>query len=456
MHASSEAWTWRRGAPPARRANAGLRPRGRDRGARADKTDSCRLMLSFVLLLLIVTLDVTKSLDRGSAVRYIVLFVPIGAWALIRARRRMGLLIRRPIPADRVLMVLAAIGLTGSVYGRVFLQTGSTALPIFIPMLIAFLYLGVLDEPRETEVHRIVVAIATVGFVYVCLSAVANSGIVPLLKASRAYRNADAMFIPMGAVALLALRKRAALVMYSIIVVFVFFTYPSATIVAVLLSAALSLFITRPSASAGRPWFVAFGVVLVVSVALLNFGTTIGLADEYFAAVGKRNNSNTRLALWRAGLDKFEASPLYGDLFTGETTVTVARNASGGALFKNPYNDDYILFAASGGLLCLGLLVAWIVLTDVTVFRRYRLLLARGDPVRAALLRTLFVAFNAWLVAAAFNPLFQGTGRSVSLFSVYALMMLVGRPKRAMRSAVAVQARSASGSRPSFPAPMYP
>jgi O-antigen ligase len=168
--------------------------------------------------------------------------------------------------------------------------------------------------------------------------------------------------------------------------------------------------------------------LLLIVIALFNFSRTIKLADDYFSAVGKKNNSTARLALWEVGMQKFVASPFIGDAFSDETTVTVYRQTGYGAAFHNPYNNDYVLFLASGGALGFLLLIAWIVWVERVGMQRYRGFVASGQSQHAALMRVLLVAFNAWLTAAAFNPLFTGMGRSVTLFSLYALMMALGRP----------------------------
>jgi O-antigen ligase len=194
------------------------------------------------------------------------------------------------------------------------------------------------------------------------------------------------------------------------------------------LSTIVTFFATRPQGTKARFYAAGIVVLLLIVVALFNFSRTIKLADDYFSAVGKKNNNTARLALWEAGMQNFAASPFIGDAFSGETTVTVYRLVGGGAPFHNPYNNEYVLFLASGGAFGFLLLIAWIVWLERTAMRRYRGFIASGQVQHAALTRVLLVAFNAWLTAAAFNPLFSGVGRSVTLFSLYGLMMALGRP----------------------------
>jgi O-antigen ligase len=390
--------------------------------------DGYRLMRLLTAVLLIVTLDVTNYLDTGTAARYVILVVPLGGIIILRLRRPTTF-VRRPTAPDRVLFVLMVIGLIGSIYGRVQLGTGSTALPVFVPMVIAFLYLLTLEDPTEAEVRKILVAIATIGLLYVALNAVANSGFASALREARSFRNSKVLYIALGFTAILMMKQRFRLFVFVCLSIYVFLSYPSATSAMVSLTALISMFVTRNEGSSKRAWIVAVGVSTVAVLALLNFSSSVKLANDYFLSVGKQDNTNTRLALWTAGIQKFERSPLIGDVFTGETTVSVARRAGGGAVFKNPYNNDYILFAASGGVVGLGLLLLWIVLTERSALRRYRGFIAAGQQAHASLMRALFVGFNAWLTAAMFNPLFQGMARSVTLFAIYGLMMALGEPE---------------------------
>lgn len=401
---------------------------GRDgREPRAVPTDSYLFMRVLLVGFVVVTLDFTKFLDKGTAARYLILAIPlIGAMA-IRLRSRTGL-IRSATFADKVLLLLMLFGGIGSIYGRIQLHTSSTALPIFLPMSIAFLYLLMLEDPTEEEVRKVIFAIGAIGLLYVFLNAVANSGLSPSLKASRTYRNAEFMYVAMGFAALVVAKRWPKVIVFSLLTVVVLVTYPSATAALVVLISFVTFFATRPKGTRSRFYVAGITLVLLIVIALFNFSRTIQLADDYFSAVGKKNNSTARLALWQAGVQKFAESPLIGDAFSGETTVTVYRQIGGGAPFHNPYNNDYVLFLASGGAFGFLLLVGWIVWIERTAIHRYRGFVASGQPQHAALMRVLLVAFNAWLTAAAFNPLFSGMGRSVTLFSLYGLMMALGRP----------------------------
>ena len=167
----------------------------------------------------------------------------------------------------------------------------------------------------------------------------------------------------------------------------------------------------------------------------------------YFAAVGKRDNNGTRLALWQAGIDEFRQSPVSGSWFSGPTVIVTTRPGQH-KQFQLPFHNDYILFLVEGGLIGLGLLLAWAISTELLMLRRYRAYVALGEHSRAALLRTLLIGFNAFFVAAAFNPLFTGMSSSATIFSIYGLMLLLGSPSSIVGSGVQAAPMSRSAYRP--------
>lgn len=412
---------------------------------RSMPSDSYLFMRVLVFVLLIVTLDVTNVLDTGNAIRYLFLLIPFGGAFLVRLRTRSSL-IRRPVLADKILLALVIFGGVGSAFGRVFLHTSSTALPIFVPMTMAFLYLFTREDPTEDEVRKILLALAAVGLLYVFMNAVANSGAIPALQASRTYRNAQVMYVALGFAAVLFTRRGLRLGAFLLLAGFVFATYPSATSGLVAFSTLMTFFATRPHGTRIRFYLAGFVILSILVAALFNFSKTTQIAGDYFSAAGKRDNTNARVVLWTAGLQRFAHSPFYGDAFTGEVSVLVYRQAGSRAPIRNPYNDDYIQFAAGGGAFALLLLLSWIMLVETMAIRRYRGFVASGQRYHSFVLRALLVGFNAWLTAAAFNPLFEGMARSATLFAIYGLMMCLGRPAVAATRPTQTRAAIASTS----------
>jgi O-antigen ligase len=414
LQASAAVRTRSRGAAPA------VAPASRH-------TDSYRLARGLLLVLLATAVDAWNYLDRGGWPRYLLLLVPVAAMAIIRMQNPSAL-IRRPIGPDRLLLLLLLIGLPGAIFGILFRETSATTLPIFGPMVIAFLYLGTLEELTNREARRILQAVAWVGIVYITLAAIVSSGLVPGVE-FRQFRNASLVFVALGIASTVTLRQwvRALYIVALWGVVFTF--YPSATTVLVALTVVFTLLMTPLRPSRLRPYLLAATGAGAVIFALLNISAGVELSGDYFAAVGKANANSGRLAVWSEGIDRFQESPLYGEAFSGSTVTTAVREGSS-TEFQIPYHNDYIHFLANGGLIGLGLLLLWITGTELLVLRSYTVLLATGDRTRAILLRALLVGYNAFFVTAAFNPTLMGLSRAASIFSIYALMMMTVRRLR--------------------------
>jgi O-antigen ligase len=413
-------------------------------------TDAFRLARGLIFILAATALDVTNYLDKGSEIRYVILLVPIGAMFLAR-RRGQGF--RRLSTPDKFLLVLFAIGFTGTMVGTFALGTKSGARPIFLPMLLAFLYLGTVEDPTRLEVRSILRALAWVGLIYASLSALTHLSTYvpwgPLVKlaAYRQYKNATLLYLMMGIAATLVLRWRLRAALTILLGLFIFRAYPSGTAVIVVLATLATVFLTRRGRRPMRRWVAGVLVVAAAGLVVLNFGGGLHLTDTYFAAVGKRDNNGTRLALWQAGIDEFQRSPVYGSWFSGPTVIVTTR-AGQHKQFQLPFHNDYILFLVEGGVIGLGLLLGWAISTELLMLRRYRAYVALGEHSRAAVLRTLLIGFNAFFVAAAFNPLFTGMSSSATIFSIYGLMILLGSPASLAASGVQAPGRPRRGYRP--------
>jgi hypothetical protein len=386
-------------------------------------TDSYRLARALILVLLAAAVDVSNYLDTGGWPRYLILLVPLGVLALIRLQNPSAV-IRRPSGTDRILMLLFLVGLLGTLYGILFRGTSATALPVFLPMAIAFLHLGTLEQPTSREVRGILRAIEWVGILYIVLNVVVSSELLTELADFRQFRNASLLFVALGVGATVALGHwvRALLVVGLWGAAFAF--YPSGTSVLVALTVVFTLLMTPVRPSRLRPYLLASAGAAAVVILVLNFSTGVRLSSDYFSLVGKSDNTSSRLAVWTAGMERFEESPLYGEVFSGPGVTTAVREL-GGRRFQLPYHNDYVHFLANGGLIGFGLLLGWIVFTEFTVLRSHTSFTAAGEDLRASLLRTLLVGYNAFFVTAAFNPTLMGVSRAASIFSIYALIMMI-------------------------------
>src|SRR5205085_3586252 len=295
--------------------------------------------------------------------------------------------------------------------------------------------------------------IAWVGLIYASLSALTHLSTYvpwgPLVKlaAYRQYKNATLLYLMMGIAATLALRWRFRAALIILLGLFIFRAYPSGTAAIVVLATPATVFLTRRGRRPLRRWIAAVLVIGAAGLVGLNFGAGLQLSVQYFALVGKRDNNGTRLALWQAGIAEFQQSPVNGSWFSGPTVILTTR-AGQHKVFQLPFHNDYILFLVEGGLIGLGLLLAWAISTELLMLRRYRAYVALGENSRAALLRTLLIGFNAFFIAAAFNPLFTGMSSSATIFSIYGLMMLLGSPSSIAGSGVQAAPMSRSAYRP--------
>jgi O-antigen ligase len=408
-------------SPPTR---AGTVPLGRSVVVHSDSYRYARWVL---FMLLLVTIDVSDFTDRsGSPIRYVILFFPlIGAAGAILATK--SLRVRRLSPPDRVLLVFFAYGLVGSLYGRVVLHEQSGAVPVFLPMLIAFSYLATTWQITEDEARHVTRSLAIIGLVYAVLNTLANLSAVGFI-APKTYRNSKVLYVAMGVVAAWVSKRRVVFTLLLVLSAIIFVSYRSGTNAVIVIVTLVAMFVTKPGGSPLRPYVAAAAAIAILVLAVINFTQTAGVASAYFSALDKKNNNNARIALYSNGFQRFLDSPIIGSGFTGDITETVVRRDGQGAPFHAPFHDDYIMTAAVGGAVGLLLLLLWIATTVVTTLRRYRGFLAAGEKERAGLLRVLFVTFNVMFAAALFNPELSAVGRGATAFGLYALMMMVGEP----------------------------
>ena len=397
-------------------------------------TDTYVLWRAYLLIMLAASFDVYDWLDRsvqGGSNRYLIIAVPLVAAAWIRLRHP-GFFVRRPMPSDIVLFALFIFGLGGSLIGVAFLGTVENARPVFLPMMVAFLYLLTIDDPTDREVSTTLNWLSWIATAYTAMNAIVNLQLLPGLLLFKQYRNASVSMVALAVATAVVLgnRRRLALVLALAAVIFV--TYPSATSVLVGASVVLTFYITGKRSSGLRTIVVVVSVVTVSVLALANFDRGVELADRYFAVVDKTNANSGRLDLWSDGLERWREAPIFGNGFAGEVTAVRERDER-----SLPFHNDFVLFLANGGIVGLGLLVAWVVLTELTLLRRYRGFVRAHDMRRAGFLRAILVCLNAFVVAMAFNPVLPGASRSVTIFGLYAIAMSLGDPSQIYRRSVA-------------------
>jgi O-antigen ligase len=290
-------------------------------------------------------------------------------------------------------------------------------------MSLGLFYLFTLRPPTNDETDRMLRWLGWIGLVYTVMNFLVNTSLLPGLLAYKQYRNASFAYVALGIACAFVLQRRGRLIAMILMTAVIFFTYPSATSVLVLVTVFLTLFLTSRKASGLRTLVIGGTLVLLTAIALMNFQAGVKFTSDYFNAVGKADANAGRIDLWTAGVEKWRESPLVGNFFSGNATAVRSRDGK-----TLPYHNDFVLFLAEGGLLGAGLLIAWMLLAELTLISRYRGFVRSDQIVRANLVRVVLVTLNAFFVAMAFNPVLPGATRSATIFGLYAMAMSLGRP----------------------------
>lgn len=391
---------------------------------RSYRTDAYELSSAVLLLMLIAALDAFNFFDRpNGGLRYTILFIPIAAVVMIRARRP-TFMVRQPAPSDVPLAALFVFGFAGALIGVVFRGNLANSYPIFAPMPVGLMYLLGVDGPTKNEVHRLLDRLSTVGVVYVLMNFAVNTGLLPGFTHFLKYRNASAAIVVMAMTAAFVRRRRRRLGFLLVMYAVIFVSYPSATQLLMAVAAVLTLMLTTRRSGGARTLVFGTVVVLFIAMALANFNIGIKVTTAYFARVQKSNSDTGRLDLWTSGVNEFLSSPVIGQAFTGDPIAIRSRDEK--AL---PFHNDFILFLAQGGVVGFGLLLGWIGMTQLTLLRRFRAFRDAGFDDAAHLTRIILVTLNCFFVAMAFNPVTEGVTRSATVFGLYGIAMSLGTPE---------------------------
>jgi O-antigen ligase len=394
--------------------------------AKAIPSDGFRYARALLIVFFVTAVDVFNYLDRsvrGGAARYVILLVPLVALFAIRSSG--STLIRKPRHYEVALILLFAFGFVGTMYGVLFLGVTSTARALFLPMSLAIASLFVVEPLREDEAHRIVRALAVIATIYIVLGATVYSGLLPGLAQYRQFKNATFPYVTIGIAAVYLLGHRWWMVGLLVGAAVIFAGYASATSSLVFLVTILTLLATSARATRARPYLMAGVGLMIVVIAIVNFGTSTEVAGRYFETVGKRNTSQGRMEFWANGIATFQESPFIGTAFASDTVTESSKTAA------SPYHNDFVMFLAEGGLVGAGLLIAWIALLLTSLIRAYFGFAAAGSPERARLARLLLVGLNGFFVAMAFNPVLEGLSRSATVFALAAIASTLGAPEEA-------------------------
>jgi O-antigen ligase/polysaccharide polymerase Wzy-like membrane protein len=389
---------------------------------RPRRSDVSVFTIALLLAVLASVVDVFNFLDRGTAVRYLILVVPLAGLAVARLQRP-NLLIRYPTFGDVLVILLVLYGLGGALFGATFLGTQQTARPVFLPLVIGFAPIFLLDTPSDAEVDRIFRWLSGISTLYVVLNFVVNLNLIGGLAEYRQFRNASFAFVALALGCAVIRRQWLKLAVLSVLVAGIFATYPSATSALMLAGTCLTLFMTGRRATGLRAWIIVLGIVTTSAFLVVNYQSAVSLASSYIDLVDKAHTETGRLELWLDGLATFEESPIVGSAFSGD--IVTIRERDGETI---PYHNDFVLFLAEGGIVGLGLLLAWIVFVETTLLRRHRRYRDAGQRPQAQLTRAILIVLNGFFVAMAFNPVLSGITRSAAIFGLSAIALSLGNP----------------------------
>ncbi|MEY2566109.1 MAG: O-Antigen ligase [Actinomycetota bacterium] len=413
-----------------------------------------RLWATGLLLIALVVADITGVFIGDSGIRYGL--VPLALLLVAVARTPLNrITIRKLAASDWFLLLLCAYGLIGSAYGLMFTKPTSPALALFVPMLVGLLHLTTIGSVEEDEARWYLRRLSVVTALYVVVHALSAAGWLeriggggadPSQNVAGAVFGHEKTFLVCIALTAAWIRGRPLLfAALTTLFVVAFFAYPAATYAVAGAVSLMTLVGTGVRARRLRRYtMVLLGLLLgvLVAVEVTQAGPSTrsaksSLSTSYFNAVGKSNNNETRAELWSTAWHEFAHSPIYGTAFTGNTAV---KAKLAGKVREVPPHNDFLQMAMGGGVIGAGLLIGWVVSTNVLAIGRYRRLRASGAVRAPALLRVLLVGFNSFFTVGFLNPVMSRFGLSVAVMATYSLLMTIDVPHRGRATGEAQEA----------------
>lgn len=383
------------------------------------------------------------SLGSGSA-RYALVALPVIVLGMARSRLN-PLTIRGPGPADVYLLALFLFGTAGSLWAIMFGTTRSPALALFLPMSLALLHLTTLGTMDEDEAKVNLRWLSFLMSAYVAVHAASALGLLELINAGGANPAAsvagavfghEKAFLLCTALAAASLMRRWRLVILLLVLWLVaFVAYPAASYLVAAVVTLMTVLATGHRSTRTRAYglgvlCIAFLALVVAEVTTSGPGTASSLSSSYFDAVGKSDNNETRAELWSEAWDKMWASPVFGSAFAGDTAIEVPLD---GKRREVPPHNDFLQMGMGGGLLGMGLLSGWVLMTNAVALGRVRRIRSSGLTNTAMLVRVLLVGYNSFFAVALLNPVMSRVGLSIVVMLFYAMMMTIDEPSQSGR-----------------------
>jgi hypothetical protein len=372
--------------------------------------DGASWAVPLVLAVTLVIADVYGTSVSEGSIRYLGMFLVLVSCLLLRGG---GVERAASRAVQGCAVVLFLYGITGVAVGRFWLGTEQGALPIVLPLVIVALgaVRPVLDD-RSTIVALKAVAVLCTCFALMCVLARGAGTVLPLAV----FNHEKAFLVVLGPMCAIAARSWWLSIVSAVAAVAAFVAYPAATyataVVVVLATCALPHLRLSSVVRVGLAVAISSGSL----AAILYIDRVIAWTSFYFALVGKTDNGDTRLALYRTALAKIEASPVFSEFFSG--SVTVVTTLSGRRNTVLPVHNDYLSIALGGGVAAALLLMMVLLFANGLALRAIRTV-PSSSPHRRAVV-ALQSGVNAAAVVAVANPVWMNPGSSTA---VYALLL---------------------------------
>jgi O-antigen ligase len=171
---------------------------------------------------------------------------------------------------------------------------------------------------------------------------------------------------------------------------------------------------------------IAIVVPLGIGYVAVHLDRATSVTDNYFSVTGKTNNARFRELIYRSATTRIKASPIIGSLFTGESTVAVPRaivvRVGGRRVNELPPHSDVVELWMLGGIGAVGLMVGWLVATNIAVARYCRRARRSEDIVLA---RLLLMIVNGFFTVGLVNPVLDQMGNTLVLAAAILCLRLL-------------------------------
>lgn len=183
-----------------------------------------------------------------------------------------------------------------------------------------------------------------------------------------------------------------------------FAKYPSATVGFVVLVAGICFWLLKAKNRAS----LTLRFLLLSTCTGLLLGNSSDLIGRFYDAMGRGDNTDTRLGLWDQAMSTVSKSPIVGS--AASEPITGLANIRG-IVQPVPFHNSFLSLAVSGGLVAL---VLFLLLIFAVVANSMPL-----DDARLAHARLWFPTLAAGLVTMSVNPVLEKLGNAIPIYALF-------------------------------------